>query len=111
MDDLCGIEVCYMLSYSRGSGFDSRLGLVNGRPELSVKESGIHLEKLAGFARMRNGVDRGFYFWFADNGETKKRFLLIVLRERRGALAAPRHHPCVEAGLRRRRHHERFGLI
>ena len=24
----CGIGVCYMLSYSRGSGFDSRLGLV-----------------------------------------------------------------------------------
>ena len=36
----CGIGVWYMLSCSRGSGFDSRLGLVCGWPELSVRGSG-----------------------------------------------------------------------
>ena len=47
-----------MLSYSRGSGFDSRLGLV-AVDQSCQWEDLVRLEKLAGFAMMRNGVDRG----------------------------------------------------
>ena len=45
----CAIGVCYMLSYSRGSRFDSRLGLV------AVDQS---LENVVGFAIIKNVFDR-----------------------------------------------------